>query len=187
MSASKSNWTFLLYEKSSSKIINGFLEWLKISDKVKPFPKTVNTSLTLGQIKIMNSLRPKYKYKIEELYIEFIKLGGQSHDNPLLKIEFFRVAENFFSKHQETIESLKKLMPNSNEAFYLKPEVNILTKMHEGTSHLEAEIVERFTKNSSFEYYKRLIFILKKIKGKIYRTFGLRKKMDMTSFGGSIN
>ena len=188
---SKGKWSFVLYEKSSEKIIQSFEQWLGLSTNgMKHFPKVVNASLTLNQITWFRILEKDNTAARKHLYNAFIRISTKCVENEFLVRQFYDAAENYFTANQEQIslfqqvvsdESYRLLLAKpqtksenySEKAFLLSKDEFLVIRHILGVNPL------KFVLKNKLESFKKT---LASLRGKSKK----KNQFDTEKFGGSL-
>lgn len=114
---SKVHWSLRKFRKDSNAMISSFFQdWLNVSAPEKSVRPTVNESLSLSEILVMQELAIRYK-SVMDYFVEPLKTLSKTEkaDDRALEALFFNQACEILAVHQPLLNSLNAVLAPGEE------------------------------------------------------------------------
>ena len=185
------NWSFRVYKKDPEYLLKTFYnDFLGVG--VPPLlvgSKTINASLSLNNIRLIQLMEPVYPGLNERLYACLIQSDTTRLENHELEQQFYRVCIHHFQQHSRLISNLAELLPGTERASFLE-RPNVVDQENEDIKIILTSSHEDIVRNS-LSWYKANVWKLKakRIYRHLHKSVGalsMEKKFDSVRYGGSL-
>jgi len=119
------HWFFTGYTRNTAELVKNIRAVTAIPDLEfsEPDHLSVNPSLSLDEVALIQFLESTKKGAGRNMYQEFIKVQSKRHDHNELLDKFFKAAEQYFSRYSDTMAKAEKLISTQPYSLSTKPVV----------------------------------------------------------------
>lgn len=117
------DWVFRRYFNDSDKMAQAtFVDWLKIEKPAIPKDDSVNTSLAISELAVLQNIKPELNEAVYYLQKEFYKLkNSEKADESKLLSNRKIIIYNYLTQYSKLIEDLNQLMPRDEKLDFKMP------------------------------------------------------------------
>jgi hypothetical protein len=181
------NWDYKLYKRDPNWLLEKmFADFLQVYIPHQIPIGSVNPSLSLQHIQLLNWCYLEFPVIVEDLYFKIITEKNVFQDSLDLKNDFYRCCYNFFRQYEYLIKELSSLLPTEDQDGFLSvPKISTIDAIDLDSiklSKFEFNTIINVVKDHNKNFFRNNLKITyRSIKRKFKKS-----SFDEKKFGGSL-